>query len=147
MQITELLTALGICVILPVLIVWLVLRSRKHEVDRKTEVVLKAMEAGIPIDENLLKTKKPKSIKRDLLDKLTGACVTTFMGAAFLVLSLLQDNRAFSDFDGMCFPGIILLAIGIALFIAYFSGKKMLAKEIEAEEKALLEKSSEEKEA
>ena len=50
MQITELLTALGICVILPVLIVWLVLRSRKHEVDRKTEVVLKAMEAGIPID-------------------------------------------------------------------------------------------------
>ena len=147
MQITELLTALGVCVILPVLIVWLVLRSRKHEVDRKTEVVLKAMETGIPIDENLLKTKKPKSIKRDLLDRLTGACVTTFMGAAFLVLSLLQDNRAFSGFDGMCFPGIILLAIGIALFIAYFCGKKMLAKEIEAEEKALLEKPSEEKEA
>lgn len=141
MLVTDLLTTLGICVVLPIVIVLLVLRSRRHEVDRKTEIVLKAMEAGIPIDENLLKTKKPKSIKKDLVDRLTGACVTTFMGAAFLVLSLFQSNIAFADFDGMAFPGVILLAIGIALFIAYFCGKKMLAKEIEAEEKALNEKS------
>ena len=137
------LVPLGVCVVLPVLIVWLVLRSRKHEVDRKTEVILKAMEEGIPIDENLLKTKKPKSIKRELLDKLTGACVTTLMGAAFLVLSLLKDNKAFADFDGTIFPGVILLAIGISLFISYFIGKKMLAKEIEAEEKELNEKPQE----
>ena len=69
------------------------------------------------------------------------------MGAAFLVLSLLQDNIALADFGGLGFPGVILLAIGISLFIAYFSGKKMLAKEIEAEEKALLGKPSEEKKA
>ena len=34
---------------------------------------------------------------------------------------------------------LILLAIGIALFAVYFVGKRMLAKEIEAEEKALTE--------
>ena len=63
MLVTDLLTSLGICVLLPVLIVWLVLRARKHEIDRKTEILLKAMEAGIPIDENMLKSsKKPKSI-------------------------------------------------------------------------------------
>ena len=33
--------------------------------------------------------------------------------------------------------GGILLAVGLGLFISYFAGKKMLAKEIEAEEKSL----------
>ena len=33
--------------------------------------------------------------------------------------------------------GCILLAIGVALFIVYFVGKKMLSKEIEAEENSL----------
>ena len=36
--------------------------------------------------------------------------------------------------------GIILLAMGIAFFINYFVGKKMLAKEIEAEESKFIEK-------
>jgi hypothetical protein len=33
--------------------------------------------------------------------------------------------------------GCVLLAVGIGLFISYFVGKKMLAKEIEVEEKKL----------
>ena len=144
MQITDLLTALGVCVVLPVLIVWLVLRSRKHEVDRKTEILLKAIEAGIPIDENLLKNPKmPKSIKKDLMERFTGACVTTFMGIAFLALSLLPSDKGFGMFIGSAAPGAILLAIGIALFISYFCGRKMLAKEIEAEEKELNGKTQE----
>ena len=35
------------------------------------------------------------------------------------------------------FYGAVILAVGIALFIVYFVGKHMLAKEIEAEEKSL----------
>ena len=35
-----------ICVILPIAIVWLVVRARKHEMDKKTEIMLKAIEAG-----------------------------------------------------------------------------------------------------
>ena len=34
--------------------------------------------------------------------------------------------------------GGILLAIGIALFIVYFTGKKLMAKEIVSEEKQIL---------
>ena len=135
MEITELLTALGVCVVLPVLIVWLVLRARKHQIDRKTEIVMKAIEAGIPVDENLFKSpKKDKSTKKELLDRLTGASVTTFMGIAFLLMAFTGKGV-----DRFTYPGFILLAIGIALFIAYFVGKKMLAKDIEAEEKALTE--------
>ena len=143
MLVTDLLTSLGICVLLPVLIVWLVLRARKHEIDRKTEILLKAMEAGIPIDENMLKSsKKPKSIKRDLIERMTGACVTTFMGISFLTLSIwgkaIPGAHSY-DFTYLSVPGGILLAIGLALFIAFFVGRKMLAKDIEAEEKALAE--------
>lgn len=36
--------------------------------------------------------------------------------------------------------GGIILAVGIALFVVYFVGKSMLAKEIEAEDKSLNEK-------
>ena len=143
MLVTDLLITLGVCVVLPVLIVWLILRFRKYDIDRKTEVVLKAMEAGIPIDENLLKSsKKPKSIKKDLVERLTGACVTFFMGIAFLSLSIwgkLIPGVKDYYFSHLSVPGGILLAIGIALFIAFFLGKKMLAKDIEAEEKALAE--------
>ena len=147
----EILVPLGICVVLPVLIVWLVLRARKNETDRKAEIMLKAIEAGAPIDPNLLTVKpkkRAKTIKQDLLERLTGASVTSAMGVAFLLLTFWGAN-AFPDEDleGLMFPGAILLAIGIALFIVYFVGKKSLAKEIEAEEKALLEKPAEEEKA
>ena len=134
-NVTYLLIAIGVCVILPVIIVWLALRARKHEVDRKAEILLKAMEAGVPIDQELLKpAKKAQSAKQMLLDRLTGACVTTAMGAAFLLLYFFIPASSFSRYPGV---GAILLAIGIALFIGYFAGRKMMAKEVEAEEKAL----------
>ena len=75
-----------ICVILPIVIVWLVVRARKHEMDKKTEIMLKAIENGAQIDPQLFKTKQStRSIKQELMDKFTGACVTSFMGIAFLV--------------------------------------------------------------
>ena len=42
--------------------------------------------------------------------------------------------------DELMLPaGGIMMAVGIGLFISYFVSRKMLAKEIEAEEKALEE--------
>ena len=145
MEFPELLTALGICVVLPVLIVWLVLRSRKHQMDCKTEIVMKAIEAGVPVDDNFFKSpKKAKGTKKELLERFTGACVTTFLGIAFLALSICGKNLpgvSVNDYVELAVPGGVLLAIGIALFIAFFIGRKMLASDIEAEEKELAEKS------
>jgi hypothetical protein len=139
--------ALCICVLLPVLIILIIGLVRKHEVDCRTEIMLKAIEAGVPIDTDLFKTNKSgtkkKTIKQDLLDRLTGACVTTFMGAAFLAAGIYSGYSGryfFLSPDMMTVTGSILLAIGIALLIVYFISKNMLKKEIEAEEKELLEK-------
>ena len=58
------------------------------------------------------------------------------MGAAVLLLSFFGvDFMGFGRF--LPVAGAVMLAIGIALFIVYFVGKKMLAKEIDAEEKKL----------
>jgi multisubunit Na+/H+ antiporter MnhG subunit len=142
----DILVPIFICVILPVAIVWIVMFTRQQEVKRKTEVMLKAIEAGVPVDTNLLsadKKKTNKSIKQDLLEKLNAACITSLMGLAFLIFATIRyfnpgfggGNFFFGDF---LFPaGGVLLAVGIGLFASYFAGKKMLAKEIEAEEKAL----------
>ena len=137
---------LFVCVVLPIAIVWLVVSSRKHEMDKKTELMLKAIESGAQIDPEFFKPKeKEKSrgrLKQDLLDKLTGACITTFMGIAFLAFGIadmyvptLSKGLWFMEVSPLA--GAILLAVGIGLFISYFMGKKMLAKEIEAEEKEL----------
>ncbi len=133
-----------VCVVLPVLIVWLVERGKKNETDRKAEIMLKAIESGSTIDpEYFKKEAKPKSAKQELLDKLSAACITSFLGVAFLVAGLCFEAGKiyFAGEQIPFFPtaGAILLAIGITFFIVYFVGKKMFAKEIEAEEKALEE--------
>ena len=135
---------IGVCVVLPVLIVWLITRARQHDTDKKTEIMLKAIESGAQVDPALFKARQPKtrSIKEELMDKFTGACVTSFMGIAFLVTGLLNQSNP-GMFKGLWFmqtssyAGAILLAVGVALFLSYLVGKRTLAKEIEAEEKNL----------
>lgn len=94
----EILIPIFICVVLPVAIVGIVMAARQNEVKRKTEVMLKAIEAGMPVDTSLLSTKKEKSsktIKQDLLEKLTSGCILTFMGTGFLVMGVIPDCAPF----------------------------------------------------
>ena len=89
----NILVPLGVCVALPVLIVWLVARVRKNETDRKAEIMLKAIENGQSIDPEFFKpSKKNVSVKKELLDKLNGACITGLMGIAFLLIFFFTNN-------------------------------------------------------
>lgn len=131
---------LGICVALPVLVVWLVMRARQNEIDRKTEVMLKAIEAGIKIDKGFFYPQiKQNTIKERLLEKLTAACICAFLGIASLIISIVwwkESSCAISEgpIPFLMLGGGILLAVGLAFLMAYFIGRKMLAKEIEFEE-------------
>ena len=134
------LVPIAVLVILPVLIVFIIGRVRQNETNRKAEVMLKAIENGQTIDPEIFRSSKRKaSIKQDLLDKLNGACITSLMGLAFLLLYLFKEvDFGFERY--LPFAAGAMLAVGIGLFISYFTGKKLLAKEIEAEEKELLNK-------
>ena len=137
----DLLIPISICVVLPVMIVWLVNRSRQNEVNRKTEIILKSIEAGANVDTNLFKTAKDNTtIKERLLKRVTNGCIFTLIGLPFIVMGVLNSvNLEYAD-NGLLILGSIFCAIGIALIVSYFLGKNLLAKEIEAEEKSIQQK-------
>lgn len=134
-----------ICVVLPTLIVWLIGRVKQNETNRKAEIMLKALDNGAKIDTDFFRSQSgSKTIKERLLGRLTGACVTSLIGVAFIAVGLFM--RSLPEWDANVellimahLFGGILVAVGIALFIVYFSGKKMLAKEMAAEEKQIAE--------
>ncbi len=145
---SNLLTPIGICVVLPVMVVWLVMRVKQNETNRKTEIMLKAIESGASIDVDFFKAQQmeAKTIKERLLKRLTGACVLSLLGVIMLVLGIYFASETVAVIVGnrvsplILMVGGVLLAVGLALFAVFFVGKKMLAKEIEAEEKALEQK-------
>ena len=136
---------ISICVVLPTLIVWLIGRVKQNETNRKAEIMLKALDNGAKIDSDFFKSQSgSKTIKERLLGRLTGACVTGLLGVALLGVAIYMASRLdwSTDDDVIMMTvllGGILFAIGIALFIVYFTGKKLLAKEIVAEEKQIVE--------
>lgn len=140
----DILIPICVCVILPVAIVLIVGLTKRNETNRKAEIMLKAIEAGVPVDPAMFKTpeKSPKTIRQELLEKLTGACITGLMGIAFLVLWAVDQfgpgiPKGFFFSEMLPVAGGVMLAVGIALLISYFAGKKLLAGEMEAQEKAL----------
>lgn len=147
LDLVGLLIPLGICVVLPVLIVWLVTRTRQNETDKKTEIMLKAIEAGATIDAEFFKDaqRKQKSTKERLLNRLIWGCTTSILGVGLASLGIIQwvNWNGTTSNDSFVVPLIfagIFLAIGIALVMGFFVGRKMLVKEIEAEENALMQK-------
>lgn len=140
---------LGICVVLPVMIVWLVMRTRQNETNRKTEIMLKAIESGVTVNADLFKQRhETMTIKERLLKRLSSASVVSLIGVAILVICICMVTKNGNTMHGdaiavltvFMIVGGILLAIGLALFIVFFAGRKMLAKEMEAEAKSLEQK-------
>ena len=132
---------IGVCVIMPIIVVWMNNRTSQNETNRKTEILLKSIESGASIDPDFLKSQhKEKTLKEKLLGRLTGACIVTAVGVslciAILVLSLVGYTDSFIITNFTIF-GCVAIAVGIGLFISYFVGKRMLSNELKAEEESL----------
>ena len=146
----DILMPLGVCVVLPVMIVWLVMRTRQNETNKKTEIMLKAIESGATVDTEFFKSQQrgQKTIKERLLSRLTWGSIFSLIGVVLLVLAIVfansyaPDGWNFGDSPAPTFAiiGGILLAIGLALFAVFFVGKKMMTREMEAEAKAMEQK-------
>lgn len=129
----DILVTLGICVVMPVMIVWLVNRTRSHELDKKTEVIIKAIENGQDINPEMFASpRKNRSLKLSLLGKLQFGIILLIIGAAMLASACFTEWNTGILFAG----GSVLLAIGIAFIVMFVVGKKWMKVEIEAEEVA-----------
>ena len=126
--------------VLPIIFIWMETRRKMNETNARTQVVMAALEKNPDMDvEELLKKISPKKklLKEKLLTKLLWGFITSLLGIGLIVLGIYMKSSGLGiDVDvqtALCF-GLILLAIGAAFIINYGVGRKMLAKEIEAEE-------------
>lgn len=135
--------ALGICVILPITIVYLTLRRKIDSEKNRKDIILAALEknADIDIEELVRKMNKPeKLLKEKLLKKLQWGMLTFFLGVGLIGFGIFLNITGIGGTDdpltSIC-AGLVMLAVGIAFLANYHIGKKMLAKEMEAEEQNL----------
>ena len=133
-----------ICAVaLPVLIVWLNNRKKINETNQRTQIVLAAIEKNAETDvEDLLKKMAPqkKLLKEKLLSKLLWGGIISLVGLSCIAIALFLDFKggtSTKDLAMQYWLGGSIFAIGIAFLVNYAVGKKLLAKEIEAEEKKM----------
>lgn len=124
-----------------VLVIWMIIRNKKNETNKRAEVVLAAIEKNPDIDaEELLKKMAPKSLRQKQVNKLQWGIILSMVGLVFVGLGTFLGYQGGGDADDPVVAsvfGFIFLAVGIAFFINYSITKKMLAKELEAEEREL----------
>ena len=133
--------------VLPIFAIWMGIRKEMNETNTRTQIVQAAIEKNPDMDiEELLSKISPKKklLKEKLLSKLQIGNITTFLGIGFLICAIYVDylgEMNSKDLRMLYLAGVILLGIGIAFLVNYHVGKKMLAKEMEAEQNKLLEQS------
>lgn len=143
-DITAILIVLGTAVILPITIVFLTSRRKIQFEKNRKEIILAALEknADIDIEELVKKMNKPeKLLKEKLLKKLQWGMLAFFLGVGMtgfgIFLNMNRIDETEDDPLAYVCVGMAVIAVGIAFLANYHVGKKMLAKEMEAEEQKM----------
>ncbi len=125
---------LGICVVLPVLIVWFFIRAKINDNNNRSEIILKAIEANpnTNVDEMVKSLSSSATTKtpREILNlRLLRGCMFGLIGVIGEVSTMLVYRH---ERMGALILGLIsgiCLAIGIAYLIVYFVSKKTIDKD------------------
>ena len=121
---------IGCSTVLPIIIIWLVTRKQMSALEKNPDV-----KAAEWLDK-LASENKGKLLKEKLLTKLTWGIICLILGIGTIVYGAYSSlASSMPTFLG----GGALLAVGIALLVGFFFGKKFLAKEIEAESKKIIQ--------
>lgn len=139
----------GVCVVLPIWVVSLVMKARTKKMDRKMDILMRVVETGQQVDPALLVTAEEGNgkykLKKNILNRLAFGSIATLFGVILYLIPVFlgpAQNVPVTQGRNIQFfvIGAFCLAIGLGLLISYFVGRKMLAKEIEAEEAELAKK-------
>lgn len=136
----------GIGVVLPIWVVTLVMKARTRKMDRKMDILMASVEKGQQVDPALLvaaeEGSKKYKLKRNILNRLAFGSIFSLFGAILFIMPAIlgpigNEISTQNRNEPYFIIGAIAFAIGAGLLISYFVGRKMLAKEIEAEEAEL----------
>jgi len=148
-QIFDTLEPIAIFVVMPIVIVYMFLRYRRYELNKRTDVMLKAIECGVPMDSPIIQQMIPTAVSAEKRDKrkvqrtLVASIIVIAVGLLPFVIGLLiaidysKETEELSRSDSTAYGfgflvfllGILLLLIGIALLVIYFVRKRACEKE------------------
>ena len=120
---------LGICIILPCIIVGIIFWFLNNRVNKNAEIAIKAIESNssLDIDKLIAAMAKPEKTPQQLLNlRLLRGCILSLVGVAVGLFSAVIyshfDDAATTYFSLLI--SCIFLAVGIAYLIVYFVTRK-----------------------
>ena len=134
MDIVNALIPITVSGVMPIAITALIARAYAKRSEHRMNVMIKAIENGVELDQNALMgiKSKVKSTRMELVNRLGSGVVFTVMGLMF-VLSAAFGLSSFPSWG--YYPGFPLLAVGIGLLVSFFYGRMYLKSQIEEEDK------------
>lgn len=132
-DLVDILVPLGVCVALPVLIVWLTTRSKIIADKLRAQIILEAIRNNPNVDpKELAEMFKPatKSEKEILNKRLQRGTVCSFLGLGGIIGSLLISYFGFftsEDLMVAIFLSVIVLAVGVGALVTFFYQRKQVA--------------------
>lgn len=141
---TSIIVPLGVVVVLPIVIAYIAYKKKQHETNKRTEIIMAAIEKNSDIDvqeEFLSKLNPPqKTYKERMLNRLhqeiLWGSICSIGGAVCIIATVTTsfiNGYQGMDIGFLAIFGIVPLATGIGLLVAYKSGKKSLDQVSESE--------------
>lgn len=131
---TDIIIPVAICVILPVLIVWIFFRASMNSENKRAEVLTKAIEAnnGFNTEQLIEALGERRRTPLEILNlRLLRGCIFSLIGAGFIITSLVSyANGTEFGADPVTIPmllGSVSLAVGISYLIVYFVTRKQVS--------------------
>ena len=134
--------------VMPIMIVNNLTKRKMHRIDKQNELLLSALDKNPNVDvEKLIKqmnvsgaSGNKKLIKERLLSRLLWGSMFGMAGLGMAIAGFYMNNENKvmygnfkDDFWMMGVWGLVFLGIGLGFLANFFIGKRMLAKEMEAE--------------
>lgn len=130
---------IGVCVVLPVLVIWIYYKYQSKMMETRSAVVMKALEkdASANVRElmEMLHAEKPSSENKGLY-KLIWGWLTAVIGVGALFVSVVEYCHAmlFNDFViSFSLIGFPSLGVGIGLLTSYYEGRRIRREEASEE--------------
>ncbi len=126
MEISQSLVPIFVCVVLPVAVVLITSLTRMNGENKRTQIIIKAIEANKDVDTDKLldSLRKPRKSSREILyGRLLRGCIYSLIGIVLAVIGLINLLSGISfNSDDVTVPfvfGGISLAMGISYLIVY----------------------------
>lgn len=116
-----------LCVVLPVSIVAIIYWEKINSTNKRTQILMKAIEANNDIDADKLAEAlgEPRKPAGDILSKrLLRGCIFSLVGIVCLLMQYIGGGACFAPRNSLGIAGGICLAIGISYLIVYFVTRK-----------------------